>query len=91
MPRKTKAKTQNQRVADGARAFDLMKLPVYRDAVDSVREDLTNQWRRSGEDENVKREHLWACLQALELVQQKLDAVMSDGTIARKEIERLNK
>lgn len=70
-------------------AKELIENPILVEALDSMEREYLAAWRSSKLPDLEERERLWLALQVLEEVRKHLRVVIENGSIARREIDRI--
>jgi hypothetical protein len=82
----TQDKTQAA-INRGLRAAQLLESQAFKDATDTLAEQLMDRWRISI-DQN-ERERIWLSVNLLDQIKGKLAIVANNGKLARKELDEL--
>jgi phosphomevalonate kinase len=56
--------------------------PLYKEAFDTLKEDLMNRWEHSGSTELEARESIWLAMRLLERIQGHLKSIIETGHMA---------
>jgi hypothetical protein len=83
-----KEKTLEQRISGGHDAARFRNNPVFKEAIEKLREGYTEQWTRSRPDETQKRETLYNKLAIVSEIVEELEKMIWDGEAAEKQRER---
>lgn len=78
--------TDEQDVARGRKAEEVLGNEVYSDAYTVIEQEIHRKWQESRSPED--REHLHRLLMALGLVKSSLESTMRSGKLAAKELDR---
>jgi hypothetical protein len=81
--------TQDEEVSRKSGAKTLLENKLFNEAFEALIEDYTEAWKDS--KALNEREGYWLAINLLGKVKQHLQIVIENGSIAEKEIERLNR
>ena len=56
--------------------------PLYKEAFDTLKEDLMNRWEHSGSTELEARESIWLAMRLLERIHGHLKSIIETGHMA---------
>lgn len=70
----------------GADAEYLLDHPIYKDAVNRLRDEIMQQWRNAPARDAEGRERLWVMLKLLERIEAHIATVAQTGRMASKQI-----
>lgn len=79
-------KTQ-ETINRGLRAARLLDDEAFKDATQSLEQQLTDRWRIS--TDQTERERIWLSVNLLEQIKGKLVTVANNGKLANKELQEL--
>jgi hypothetical protein len=65
-----------------AHARNLLNNPVFNEAFDVLRKDLTNRWESSGSREVEARESIWLAMRLLDRVHAHITSIVETGRMA---------
>src|SRR5215212_9294747 len=71
----------------GLRAAQLLESEAFKDATDTLAEQLMDRWRAS--TDQIERERIWLSVNLLDQIKGKLAIVANNGKLARKELDKL--
>ncbi len=72
-----------------AQAIALLENPIFAEAFASLEKAYFDTWKQTGIRDDAGREKLWLAVKVMGDVKAHLEAVVSNGTVAKKELERL--
>jgi hypothetical protein len=78
-----------QQVADGQRAELLLNDPLVKGAFEALERDYNAAWTQTGAKDTDARERLWQAYQIVGKVRTHMLRVMSDGQLAKAEIQEI--
>ena len=70
------------------RAAEIADDPLYREAFETVRDELMREWAATAAHETEKREQVWRASDLLGRVQSHLAEIMMTGRLAKLQLER---
>ena len=65
-------------------AKDILENPIFVEAINKIRSDLTNEWLNSDVKNSEQRENIFIMGRMLELVVMQIQSVMETGKIIKK-------
>ena len=83
--------TKEQEVSRGARAKQLTDDPLFKEAITTIRENLTRKWTESDPKDKDGREEVYRYLKVLSEVERFFLTVIQSGQIAQEELSRVQK
>src|SRR5438309_8638711 len=86
MPEMTQDKV-HAAINRGLRATHLLESEAFKDATDTLAEQLMDRWRVS--TDQIERERIWLSVNLLDQIKGKLAIVANNGKLARKELDEL--
>jgi len=72
----------------GAKAQRLLEDQAFIEAITRLKDKMMSGWLNSKSDEGEEREELYRMLKLLDSLQAQLAGMVSDGTLAHKQIEK---
>jgi hypothetical protein len=82
--------TDEQRLAKGNRAREVLENEEFQAAFEAIEEELTNAWKTSPQRDEEGRQKLFECLTMLHKVRQVLTSTMETGKLALLELQHKN-
>jgi hypothetical protein len=81
--------TPEQEARRGDQAKRILEDEIYREAYDTIRKEIFDQWQSSPARDAEGREKLWLTLKILDRVNTHFVSVMESGKLARSRLDRL--
>jgi hypothetical protein len=78
----------DQEISRGQRAAEVLDNDLYREAFDTLKARLMQQWAESPARDKEGRESLWLMTRLLENVESHLSEIMQTGKMARVQLEQ---
>lgn len=72
----------------GRQAQAVVESPIFREAVDGLRDQLLGDWRATAPKDTQGREQLWLAQRLLQQIEAHLTQVMTTGVMASLQIDR---
>lgn len=79
--------TIEQRIADGARAQDVLDNEAFSGAFDAIEQELVSAWKSSPARDAAGRESIWTYLHLLHKLRAQLTTTMETGRLAQLDLE----
>lgn len=80
-------KTEQQRIYDGERAREVLDNEAFTGAFETIRQEYTEAWMNSPARDAEGREKLYLMMRLTDKLQSTLEAKLTDGKIAARELE----
>lgn len=75
-------------IARGQQARAIVEAPIFREAVDGLRDQLMAEWRNTAGRDTQGREQLWLAQNLLQRIEAHLTAAMTTGQMASMQLDR---
>jgi hypothetical protein len=74
----------DQDIKRSQQAKEILEHPLFLEAINKIRGDLTNEWLNSNLENSEQRENIFVMRRMLELVVMQIQSIMETGKIIKK-------
>lgn len=75
-----------QRIYNGNRAREVLENEAYQDAIESLKQEIVEQWKQSPARDEAGREKLWSLLKMADKLEATLRTTLETGKLAELEL-----